>query len=344
MRGLGFRTHGGPEVVELVEVPDPSPGPGEIRIRVRAAGFNRLDLFTRDGIPGVPVPLPHILGSDGAGTVDLLGEGVDGPPPGTEVLLNPGLWDGTCAACRNGLECLCRNFRIVGEHTQGTAAPWVVVPARNVHLKPSRLSFEEAAAAPLVFQTAYRALRTVGELRPGERCAIIGAGGGVATSAVQVARHLGARVVVATRSAEKAERVAQTGVETLVFGPDRPLEKALWGWSDKEGVDLIFDSVGAPTVPRSVKALARGGRVVVIGATGGPLVEIDLRTLFWRQASVRGSTMATAAEFAAVLELLDTGRLTPVVDRIVPWNEAPKALDRMGAPDLFGKVVLQVEA
>jgi NADPH:quinone reductase-like Zn-dependent oxidoreductase len=342
VNGFGFRVHGGPEVLEYVDVPEPLPGPGEVRIRIRAAGFNRLDLFTRAGIPGVAVERPHILGSDGAGIVDSLGSGATAPPPGTPVLINPGLWDGQCEACRSGQQSLCRDFRIVGEHVQGTAAPFVVVPDRNVHRKPERLGFEEAAAAPLVFQTAFRGIATVGELRAGESCAIVGAGGGVATAAVQVGRLLGARVVVATRSPEKAARAAELGAETVVFGDSAPLDRALWQWSGKRGVDLIFDSAGAPTVPRSIKALARGGRVVVIGATGGPIAEIDLRTLFWRQGSLRGSTMASAREFDTVLSLLASGRLVPVIDRSFPWEEGGAALARLESPELFGKVVLRV--
>jgi NADPH:quinone reductase-like Zn-dependent oxidoreductase len=305
---------------------------------VRAAAFNRLDRFTLAGIPGVPIERPHILGSDGAGVIDRVGDGVEGIRVGDPVLINPGLWDGTCDACRAGRECLCRQFRIVGEHTQGTAAPGVVVPARNVHPRPERLSFEEAAAAPLVFQTAHRALRTVGELQAGESVAIIGAGGGTTTAAVQVAKAAEARVVVATRSAEKAERVRTlNGVDAVVF-----FDRVLWEWSGKRGVDVIFDSVGRPTVPRSVKALGRGGRLVIIGATVDPLVEIDVRTLFWRQASVRGSTMATAAEFRTVLQELAAGRYRPVVDRVFPLSEAREAFRRFDAPDLFGKIVVQV--
>lgn len=343
MRGFGFAEHGALDRLTYVEVPEPRPGPGEVRIAVRAAAFNRLDRFTLAGIPGVTVERPHVLGSDGAGVVDGVGPDVEGLRPGDPVLLNPGLWDGTCEACRRGQECLCRQFRIVGEHTQGTAAGFVVVPARNVHPKPARLSFEEAAAAPLVFQTAHRALRTVGELRAGETVAIIGAGGGTSTAAVQVAKAAGARVVVATRSGEKAERARTLGADdAVVFSEERPLDRALWEWSGKRGVDVIFDSVGGPTVPRSVKALGRGGRLVIIGATADPMVEIDVRTLFWRQASVRGSTMATAAEFRSVLQELEAGRYRPVVDRSFPFSEASEAFRRFDAPDLFGKIVVRI--
>ncbi len=342
MRGFGFREHGGPERLEFVEIPEPEPGPGEVRVAIRAAAFNRLDRFTLAGIPGVPIQRPHVLGSDGSGEVDRLGEGVAGLARGAPVLLNPGIWDGTCEACRQGRESLCRGYRILGEHTQGSMTRFVVLPARNVHPRPERLSFVEAAAAPLVFQTAWRAMKTVGGVAPGDRVAVIGAGGGVATAVIQVAKLLGGRVVVASRSAEKAERARAFGAdEAVVFDEgEHPLDRVLWQWSQKNGVDVIFDSVGAPTVPRSVRALARGGRVVVIGATAGPTVEVDLRTLFWRQASIRGSTMADAREFAEVLEHLAAGRLTPVVDSERPWEEAADAFRRFDAPDLFGKIVV----
>jgi NADPH:quinone reductase-like Zn-dependent oxidoreductase len=344
MRGFGFREHGGLDRLEFVEIPEPQPGPGEVRVAIRAAAFNRLDRFTLEGIPGVPIERPHVLGSDGAGVVDRCGEGVVGLTPGQPVLLNPGIWDGTCDACQRGRESLCRAYRILGEHTQGTVTRFVVLPARNVHPRPERLSFVEAAAAPLVFQTAWRAMKTVGGVTPGDRVAVIGAGGGVATAVIQVAKLLGASVVVASRSAEKAEHALRYGAdESVVFDDgERSLDRVLWQWSQKSGVDVIFDSVGAPTVPRSVRALARGGRVVVIGATAGPVAEIDLRTLFWRQASVRGSTMADAHEFLEVLDHLAAGRLRPVVDSERPWDQAAAAFRRFDAPDLFGKIVVTV--
>lgn len=341
MRGLGFSAHGGLDRVGWVETPTRSPGPGEVRIRVRSAAFNRLDRFVLEGIPGVPIELPHVLGSDAAGIVDAVGPGVEDMAIGSEVLVNPGLWDGTCEYCVRGQESLCRNFRILGEHTQGSATESVVVPRRNVHAKPERLSWAQAAAAPLVFQTAWRALRTVGELRPGETVAVIGAGGAVAPAAVQVAHRLGGRVVVVGRTADKVQKAAALGADAgLVATPERPHDRLLWEWSEKRGIDVIFDSAGAPTVGRSVRALARGGRLVVIGATDGPKVELDLRTLFWRQASLRGSTMASRAEFDAVLGELATGHLVPVIDSEWPWDRGVEAFRRVGAPDGFGKVVL----
>ncbi len=342
MRGFGFAEHGDLDRLTYVEVPEPAPGPGEVRVRIRAAAFNRLDRFTLAGIPGVPVQRPHVLGSDGAGTVESLGVGVTDLALGTPVLLNPGIWDGTCEACRAGDEALCREYRIVGEHTQGTATDLVVVPRRNVHRLPERFSFAEGAAVPLVFQTAWRALRTIGAVAPGDRVAIVGGGGGVPTAAVQVAKRLGARVAVVTRSLDKSERLRALGAdEVLPLDGEHPLDRSLWQWSEKRGVDVIFDSVGAPTVPRSLRAVARAGRIVVIGATAGPVVELDLRTLFWRQASIRGSTMASAREFQDVLAELAQGTLRPVVDSVHPFDEATAAFHRFDAPDLFGKVVVE---
>jgi NADPH:quinone reductase-like Zn-dependent oxidoreductase len=341
MRGFGFRAHGDDGALAWVDLPEPVPGPGEVRVRLRAAAFNRLDRFVLQGIPGVPIELPHVLGSDGSGTVDALGPGVEGPEVGTPVLLNPGLWDGTCPACRRGEEALCPEYRIVGEHTQGTATDLVVVPARNVHPKPERLSYEEAAAVPLVFQTAWRAIRTVGALVPGETVAVVGAGGGVSTAVVQVAKLAGAKVVVLSRSERKLERARTLGADdTLRIPEDGAFDRALWAWSGKRGIDLVFDPGGADTVPRSVRAMARGGRVVVIGATTGPQVTVDLRTLFWRQGSLRGSTMANRAEFDAVLAEIAAGRLHAVIDSVHPVAEAATAFRRFQSPELFGKVVL----
>lgn len=345
MRGLGISAHGGLDQVGWVEIPPPEPGPGEVRVRVRAAAFNRLDRFMVQGIPGVPVEFPHVLGSDGAGVVDRLGEGVTDLATGAEVLVNPGLWDGTCEYCQRGQESLCRNFRILGEHTQGSATQFIVMPRRNLYPKPPMWSWPQAAAAPLVFETAWRALKSIGQVRPGETVAVIGAGGAVAPAAIQVARQLGGRVVVVGRSRPKVDRALQLGAEAgLVITAEKPHDKLLWEWSNKRGIDVIFDSVGAETVPRSLRALARGGRVVVVGATEGGQVELDLRTLFWRQGSIRGSTMSSRSEFEEVYAELRQGHLQPVVDSEWEFDRGVDAFRRLGEPDVFGKVVLRTPA
>ena len=342
MRGFGFAQHGGLEQLAFVNVPEPVPGPDEVRVRVRAAAFNRLDRFTLAGIPGVPIALPHVLGSDGSGVVDRVGSTVTDLSNGAKVLINPGMWDGTCPACQSGNEALCRNYRILGEHVQGTVTDFVVVPRRNVHLLPDRMSFVDGAAAPLVFLTSWRAVKTVGAVRPGDRVAIVGAGGGIPTAAVQVAKLLGATVAVVSRSPAKEERARALGADAfLVYSDERPLDRVLWEWSGKSGVDVVLDSVGQSTVSRGIRALARAGRVVVIGASSGPTVELDIRTLFWRQASVRGSTMSSRGEFQEVYGELAAGRLRAVVDSTFEFERAPEAFRRFDAPDLFGKIVVE---
>lgn len=343
VRALGFRAHGGLEKVEVMDLPEPIPGPGEVKVRVRSAAFNRLDLFTLEGMAGVSIPVPHILAGDGAGTVEALGEGVQGLSKGQRVLIDPSLSCGTCEACTAGQEPYCRTYQILGEHRDGTAAEFSVVPRLNVQPLPSNLDFVQGGCVALVFMTAYRALKVVGELQPGEQVAIIGGGGGLNTAAVQVAKWRGAHVTVATRSKEHAEKAAALGADqTFVYGPEKPLDRGLWSLSGKKGMDVVLDCNGTSTVPTSVKALARGGRLVFCGGTSGPIVTLDVRPLFWRQASLRGSTMATRKEFLEVLKLLAEGSLRPVVDSTFPLEEGRKALEHLSRGSPFGKVTLTV--
>lgn len=341
MRALGFREHGGLDRVEVLDVPEPTVGAGQVGIRMRSASFNRLDLFTLAGIEGVSIPRPHILGGDGAGVVEAVGEGVARFHPGDRVLVDPSLACGTCDACRKGQEPFCRTYQIVGEHVDGTAAELVVLPATNVRPLPERLDFVGGGCVSLVFMTAYRALLVVGELRPTERVAIVGGGGGLNTAAVQLARWKGAEVVVATRSKEHAEKAQVLGASSaVVYGPDAPLDKVLWAASKKNGFDVVFDCNGTSTVGRSYRSLARGGRLVFCGGTSGPSVTIDVRPLFWRGASLRGSTMATRQEYLEVLSLLASGAVRPVVDSTFPLADGRRALEHLDKGGVFGKVVL----
>ncbi len=342
MKAFGFRAHGGLEAATLLDLPEPLPGPGEVKIAVRGAGLNHLDLFTLNGLPGVEVPVPHVLAGDGSGVVWETGEGVTGWRKGDRVLVDPSLPDGTCDYCLRGLECFCRNYRILGEHTQGVASEFAVLPAANLRPLPPSLDFETGACAALVFMTAYRALYTVGELRGGDQVAIIGAGGGLASAAIQLAHLRGARVVAVTGSPEKGEKALARGADEVILrsrGPET--ERELWRASGKRGFDVVFDSAGEATFAGSARALARGGRLVFCGATSGPSVTVDLRPLFWRGASLRGSTMATRQEFTEVLALLRAGAVRPVVDRVFPLQGGPEALRRLATGELFGKVVLR---
>jgi NADPH:quinone reductase-like Zn-dependent oxidoreductase len=343
VRAFGFKQHGELPDLTMLDLPEPHAGPGQVRIAVEAAGLNHLDLFVLHGIEGIKVPLPHVVAADGSGVVDEVGPGVSTVKTREKVLVDPNLSDGTCDVCKRGQEVMCRNYGIVGEHTSGNAAEYSVLPAVNVVPLPERLDFVNGAAAPLVFLTAWRSLMTVGELKEGETVAIVGAGGGLVTAAIQLSHWRGAKVLVVTRSKEKGERARKLGAdEVIVPTPERSMSKALWEASSKRGVDLVYDSVGSATFQESMKVLARGGRLVFVGATTGPKVEVDLRSIFWRNASIRGSTMSTHAEFHAVLKLLSEGKVHPVVDSVYPLEEGGKAMTRLNNGDMFGKIVLKV--
>ena len=338
MRAAIFHENGGPDVVRIEEVEDPRPGPGEVRIRVGASGMNHLDLWVRRGLP-IETTMPHIGGSDVAGTVEALGEGVTGWEAGDRVVVDPSLSCGACEWCEAGEAPLCDEYRILGEHTQGGFAELVVAPAANLYRIPDDVPFETAAAAPLVFLTAWRGLTTRAGLRAGESVLITGASGGVATAAVQIARHLGATVYAVT-SSPHVDRVRALGADVVYDRLEGDWAKALWQATGKRGVDVVLDSVGEAGFRQAVRSLAKMGRMVVYGATTGPRVELDLRAVFWRQIALMGTTMATGDEFRAVMDLVFGGALEPVVDVAWPLERAAEAHARLEAGEAFGNVVL----
>ena len=345
MKAVFFTAHGGNEVLTVGERPDPSPGPGEVLVRIEAAALNRLDLFVRDGIPGVPVVFPHVPGADGAGVVEALGPGVTGPAPGTRVVLQPGLSCGTCEFCLSGERSLCVRYRILGEHLPGTFAERIAVPASNVHAAPAGLSPEQAAAFPLAALTAWRMLVTRAELRPGETVLIHGIGGGVSTFALQIARLCGAsRVIVTSSSAAKRARAKELGADETIDYTATDVGKAVREMTGKRGVDVVVDSVGAATWKHSLAAAAKMGRIVTCGATSGPAPPENINVIFWKQLSILGSTMGTDAEFSAMLAAVGAGRLQPVVDTVFPLGDVRKAYERMASGEAFGKIVLKVSA
>jgi NADPH:quinone reductase-like Zn-dependent oxidoreductase len=338
MRAAVFHEFGGPDVVRIEDVARPEPGPGEVRLRVAAAAMNHLDLWVRRGLP-IRTTMPHIGGSDIAGTVDAVGHAVGGVASGARVVADPSLSCGECEWCRRGEEPLCTQYRILGEHTQGGFAEYVTVPARNLHAVPDGYPLEQAAAAPLVFLTAWRALMTRARLQPGESVLVTGASGGVATAAVQVARHAGARVFAVTTT-ENVERVRSLGADVVYDRNEVDFSKEVWRDTGKRGVDVILDSVGRATWQQCTRAVAKAGRIVVYGATTGPVLETDGRLLFWKQLDVLGSTMSNRREFRAVMDLVFAGVLQPVVDVAWPLERARDAHERLEAGAHFGKVVL----
>lgn len=343
MKAAIFRQHGGPDVIEIADVPEPELRPGHVRVAVRAAAFNHLDLWARRGLPGIDFPLPHIGGSDVAGTVDALGDGVDGPDVGTRVLVNPSLWCGRCEWCHRGEESLCESYRILGEHTDGGFAEYVVVPARNVLPIPDDLPFTEAAAVPLVYQTAWRGLITRGNVRPGEIVLILGASGGVSTAVIGIARLAGARVLAVTSGPENVRRVRELGAELVIDRLETDFSRVVWEATGKRGVDLVFDGVGEAVWPGAVRALARNGRLVAYGATTGAEGSVNIRLLFWRQLRIIGTTMASRSEFETVMGLVFRKALRPVIDSVRPLEEARAGHERLESGAAFGKVVLEID-
>lgn len=339
MRVAVFREFGGPEVVKVEDWPRPEAGAGEVLVEVRAVALNHLDLWVRRGGLPIDTPMPHIGGTDMAGVVAETGPGVEGFAPGDAVVLNPSLWCGRCEWCVRGEESLCRNFQVFGEHTQGALAEYVSVPARNLLPMPSDFEFTAAAAAPLAYLTAWRGLITRGRLRVGESVLITGASGGVATAAIQIARLVGARVYAAT-TGEHVERVRELGADVVFDREKQDVSREVWSATGKRGVDVVFDSVGEAMWTGNLRALARGGRLVVYGATTGPNAESDLRLIFWKQLEIIGTTMSSRHEFETVMRLVFEGRLRPVIDQVFPLERAADAHARLEAGDQFGKVVL----
>jgi zinc-binding alcohol dehydrogenase/oxidoreductase len=325
VKAIRIHEDGGPEVLRYEDAPDPKPGPGEVLIRLRAASLNHLDLWVRRGMPSVPKP--RILGADGAGVVEALGEGVDGLERGRRVVINPGLEDGQ---------------RIVGEHMDGTHAELIAVPAENVYPLPDSLSFEEAAAFPLVFETAYRMLVTKARLAAGEWVLIWGIGGGVATAAFQIAQGLGARTFVTSSSEEKLARARELGADATANHGSGDITDQVRTVTGGHGVDVVVEHVGEATWKTSLQAAAPGARIAVCGATTGPNPPAQLHRIWWKQLTIYGSTMGTKDDFEGAYDLVKDGKAKPIVDRVFPLSEAAAAHEHLENARQLGKVILAI--
>jgi NADPH:quinone reductase-like Zn-dependent oxidoreductase len=332
LKTIRLHQPGGPDQLRLEEVPTPAPGPGEVLVQLKAAGLNHRDVWIRMGMQ-MADRLPLIPGSDGAGFVAAMGPGVDRLKVGDAVVINPSLHWGDREDRPSP------SFRILGGPDPGTYAEFVVVPAENVFPKPTPLSMEEAGAMPLASLTAWRAVVTRGQVRAGERVVILGIGGGVATFALQIARLAGAMVIATSSSEDKLHRARELGADLAINYRSAEWEKIVLDRTGG-GADVIIDSVGRDTWGKALRALRPGGRLVTFGATTGRATEVDIRQVFWNQISILGTTMGSPREFAAMLELYETGRLKPVVDSVFPLGDAPAAHRRMDTGQQFGKIVL----
>jgi NADPH:quinone reductase-like Zn-dependent oxidoreductase len=348
MRACVLTATGGIDKLELQYVPDaPAPQAGEVRVGIRAAALNHLDLFVVEGMPGGAHQFPHIGGADGAGIVESVGPDVTTVRPGDRVMLNPGISDYTCEFCRAGEQSLCVNYRLLGEHLSGTLAELVTVPVHNVAPIPALvppLSWAEAAAFSLVTLTAWRMLVTRARVKAEELVLIWGIGGGVSLAALRIAKLHGARVIVTSSSDAKLDTAKQLGADVTLNHTTQKVSQEVRALTNKRGVDIVVENVGAATWDESLRSLCRGGRLVTCGATSGPEVGLDLRRLFWHHWSLLGSTMGNAAEYAEVVRRLGQGELRPVVDRVFAIARAREAYERLQKGEQLGKVVVDVSS
>ena len=340
MQAVFFKEHGGVEKLEYGPLLKPSPGTGEVLVRVKACALNRLDIWTRQGMPGVKIPLPHILGCDIAGEVEKLGHGVRGISLGQKVVVAPGTSCGHCHHCRSGWDSLCDDYKIIGLQVNGGYAEYAKVPARNLIPISKKWTFEEWAAVPLVFLTAWHMLVTRAELKKDETVLIHAAGSGVGSAAIQIAKYLGARVLTTVGSDEKIKRAKSLGAEEVINYEKKDFSAEVKHLTRGRGVDVAFEHIGPATFQKSVSSLAKRGRLVTCGATSGLLANLDLRFIFVRQLSLLGSYMGGRKELQAVLRLVEKKKLKPVVDQVFPLRKAREAHTRMLERKNFGKIIL----
>ena len=376
MKAVLFRQHGGPEVLEYSDFPTSEPKPGQALIRLHAAALNRMDVLVRNGWPGLKLELPHINGADGAGEIvairsdtlaevntlpalwrregtreDKLGTPIwtrHGNPGsnikiGDHVVINANLGCGECEFCLDGKDNMCRDWHLLGETVRGTYAEYVALPLRQLYCLPRDFDLQQAAAAALVYQTAWHSLVTRGKLQKDESVLIVGAGGGVNTASIQIAKLLGAQVLVVGSNVKKLELAESLGADILI---DRSKEedwsKAVFLATTKRGVDVVVDNVGT-TFMQSLRALRKGGRLLTVGNSGGPRFEIDNRYMFARHLSIIGSTMSTLREFTEVMDLIVAGKLKPVIDKTYPLKDAAAAQERLWRNENFGKITLDIQ-
>ncbi|MGA2071211.1 MAG: zinc-binding dehydrogenase [Sedimentisphaerales bacterium] len=342
MKAVVITEHGEMDKIKLVDIATPGPGNGDVLIQVKSAALNHLDIWVRKGRRGVTLSMPHVLGSDGAGVVSEIGAGVEGVTIGDEVLINPGLSCGRCEFCARGQQSECVSFSIVGMGRRGTFAEYVTVPAGNVYRKPSHLSFDEAAALPLAYVTAWRMLMTRGGLKAGQTLLIHGIGGGVALAALQLAKLTGAVVIVTSSSDEKLKRAEQLGADHRINYKISDVASVVSDITVGRGVDVVFETVGAVTWPVDFACVRRGGKIVICGVTGGPKADTNLQALYWNQVTIVGSTMGSNDDFRGMLSAVTAAKLKPVVDSVFPIVEARGAMAKMEAGQQFGKIVLKI--
>lgn len=343
MKAAVFYECGEPEKIQIADVPQPKPAHNQALVQVKACGLNYFDLQVLRGPAAEGSPIPFWSGGDIAGVIAETGADVYGFKTGDRVIVNPSLYCGTCEFCRAGEESMCETYGIIGDTIPGGLAEYIVVDESSLMHLPKTFSFEESAAVPLVFQTAWRALISQAKIRPGEDVLILGASGGVSSAAIQIAKLAGARVFTTTSSADKVEKAKQLGADFCLNRNEGDYWAEISRLTNGRGVDVVLESVGAATWMKSLQSLAKGGRLVTIGRTTGRMVEMDVRLVFWSHLKILGSTMSNRKEFADVMKLVFEGKLKPVIDSVYPCEQARTAFECLAAGKQFGKIIVKFD-
>jgi NADPH:quinone reductase-like Zn-dependent oxidoreductase len=342
MKAAVIHEHGGLDVVQVEEIEEPRPGPGEVVLKVLCAGLNHLDIWVRKGRSGAQLQTAHVLGSDAVGTVAAVGAGVGRPKVGEQVIINPALSCGCCEFCLRGEQSTCVSFGIMGLSRSGTFAEQVAAPAGNCCPRPAHLSDEEAGVLGLAYVTAWRMLVTRAQLKPGETVLIHGIGGGAALAALQFAKLMGAEVFVTSSSNDKLSRAHELGADHMLNYEKENVVQWIEHETSGRGVDVAVDAVGAATWPLDFACVRKGGRVVLCGVTTGSKAESDLRTLYWNQLTILGSTMGSAEDFRQMLRAVNANQLKPVIDKVYRLGQVRNALERLETGRQFGKIALRI--
>ena len=344
MKAVIFEQHGGPEVLKLTEVSKPTIKANEVLVEVRACALNHLDVWVRNGLPGIKIPLPHILGDDIAGVVREVGDLITWVNAGDEVMIQPGVSCGHCAECLAGRDNMCDDYDMIGYRRDGGYAEFVAVPGVNVIRKPRNLSWSEAAALPLVTLTAWHMLVARANVQPGEDVLVHAAGSGVGSLGIQIAKLRGARVITTASSEEKLTKARELGADVTINYTQSDWPKEVRRLTNGRGVDVVFEHTGAATWPGSILSLKKGGRLVTCGATSGFDAKTDLRHVFYRHLTILGSMMGSKADLLAAMKFIESGQIRAVVDRTLPLAEARKAHELIEDRAQFGKVVLDIDS
>lgn len=340
MKAVVFEKHGGPDVLQYVDAPDPVIKANEVLVEVRACALNHLDVWARRGLPGIEIPLPHILGNDIAGVIREVGELVTWVNPGDEVMLQPGTSCGHCIECLRGNDNLCPEYDMLGYGRNGGYAQLVAAPGVNVISKPENLSWEEASALPLVTVTAWHMLVTRSRVQPGEDVLVHAAGSGVGSMGIQIAKLRGARVIATASSDEKLQKARDLGADETLNYSNKDWPKEVKKLTGRQGVDVVFEHTGSETWPGSIAAMKKNGRLVTCGATSGYDARTDLRQLFYRHLTLLGSFMGSKAELLDAMKFVKSGTLRAVIDQSLPLSEANRVHELMESRAQFGKLVL----